>query len=584
MLRRIWRSPITTVFLGILFLLSFSAAVYYHVNVYSAGMVISSLPDEPIAVIVPADSTSELSGLDKQSVMGMQAVGSEGQQFRLEQAMRLLEDNGGQVMPVYHRVYTSKRATSLIFEGIGSVDEVQRVIGALRANVGLATFFVTRGQLMTDMQVITTIVQAGEQVGILIDPGQMTAVELMCDLLETWDILQRTYGYMGEMVIRPAYGLATDALLECASALGWPVVAHTFLATPETVWRLGNPETIYEQVFSAAMPSLQRGGIALFQMGAFTGDAVLGNYVRHLIESRNPYPVTLVTDVIKDASRQYIYPLSEKTIMDDIRNTIYSGHTTYSNVMDRITRGYIGLEGQNKESLMPGFTYLERDALNKTGLVRNENDQVYLTFEGWGSDSAVDAILTVLENHEVHATFFLQTEYAAMNPNLVRGIAAAGHDIGTMTHTGAPLAIGLDDDTRFIEINDDEADALREDLVMSFDTLMHICGDMVSDSGRASLTTYCRPPNLAVSRSGLEVVFDLGFTYCILGSYDCEDDEAKSAQELADEMRKHTKSGSVLILRLSDDCLYTAEALDIYLRRIEADKHYRFVGLSMELR
>ncbi|MBQ7486759.1 MAG: polysaccharide deacetylase family protein, partial [Clostridia bacterium] len=501
-----------------------------------------------------------------------------------EQAIRLLEENDRRLAPVYQRVATSKRATSLIFEGTGSVDEVKRVIGVLRANTGLATFFVTRAQMMSEMDMITTIVQSGEQVGILIDPAQMTDVELTCELLETGNILQTTYGYMGNMVIRPAYGLATEPLLESASALGWPVIAHTFLATPETVWRLGNPETIYEQVFSEAMPSLQRGGIALFQLGVFARDDVLGNYVRHLIEIRNPYPVTLVTDVIRDTMQLYTYPLPERQIMDDVRDTIYSGHTTYATVLDRITGGYIGLDGQNKEALMPGFTYLERDALNTKGIVRNESDRVFLTFQGWGSDVAVEAILTVLANHHAHATFFLQTEYAAANPNLVRGIAADGHDIGTMTHTGVKLAEGLDDDTLYVELDDRETDALREDLVTSYDTLMHICGDMTSDSARPSLTTYMRPPDLAVSRSGLEVVFDLGFTYCILGSYDCEDDEAKRAQDLADDMRKNTKTGSVLILRLSDDCIYTAEALDIYLRRIEADKHYRFDGLSMELR
>ena len=581
-LRRIWRSPITTAVLGVLFVLSFLSAIYYHVNVFTAGVVVlSNIPVNTVTIPETGNIVGEVPG-NVVTVPTAEMV--QGQNVWLPQATKLLEENEGRLTQIYQRVYTTKLATSVIFEGLGSVEEAQRVISALRANTGLGTFFVTREQLATEIRTIEVLIRAGEQMGILVDPGVMGSTELMCNLLESIDILRNTYGYAGAIVLRPVLGIATEALLECGSALGCAVVSHTFQAVPETVWQKGNVETIAELVFTESMPSLQRGGIALFEMGVFSRDEVLGDYVRHVIGTRNPYPVVPVTDVIMDTGVQYIYPLPERMILDTVRNAVYPGHTTYANVMQKIANGYIGLAEQNKDTLMPGFTYLERESMNTKGLVRNEDEQVFLTFQGWGSDTAVEAILAVLEKHNAHATFFLQTELAAANPNLVRGIAADGHDIGTMTHTGQPLAIGLDSDTRFVEINATESDALREDVLLSYDTLMHICGDMTSNSGKPSLTSYLRPPNLAVSRRGLEVVMDLGITYCVLGSYDCEDDEAKRAMDLANEMRKNTQSGSVLILRLSDDCLYTAEALDRYLMRIESDKHYRFVGLSMALR
>ena len=52
---------------------------------------------------------------------------------------------------------------------------------------------------------------------------------------------------------------------------------------------------------------------------------------------------------------------------------------------------------------------------------------------------------------------------------------------------------------------------------------------------------------------------------------------------MLNDMRLNTRSGSVLILRISDDCPYTAEALDAYLTRVE-EKYYRFVELSRVLR
>ena len=579
MLKRIWRSPVTTVILGILFVLSFSSAVFYHVKIHSADVAVI----EPADVFVPIAQEETNSVFTDETVQAVQ-VSAVDQRLWAEQAVRLLQDNVGQMSAIYTRVYTSKPVTAVTFEGVGSMDEAERVISVLRAHAGTGTFFFTQAQIQSEVSFLTRIIQMGQQVGILVDFDQADSGSLMCDLLEIRDFLQTMYAYAGIIPIRPVLGAPSEALCECASALGWPVVLETIQATPEEVWRQGNPEIIAGLVFPANALTLQRGGIANFQLGAFTRDEVLGDYLRYLIESRNASQVTLVTDIIADPAQQYIYPLPDSLISMEVREAIAPGQTTYANVLQRITNGYIGLDGQNKESLMPGFTYLERDALNKTGMVRNENDQVFLTFEGWGSDVAVQNILGVLEKHNAHATFFIKTEDVPANPNLVRAIAAGGHDIGTRTHTDKPVGVGLDSDTRVVEINETEADELRQDIVTSYNTLMHICGDMTSDSGKPSLTAYFRPPGLLISRRGLEVVFDLGFKYCILGSYDCEDDKAKSVSDLANAMRQHTQSGSVLILRMSDDCPYTAEALDSYLTRIEMDKHYRFVGLSMALR
>lgn len=59
---------------------------------------------------------------------------------------------------------------------------------------------------------------------------------------------------------------------------------------------------------------------------------------------------------------------------------------------------------------------------------------VWLTFDD-GPDADTPALLDVLDRHGARATFFLVGERAARHPELVRAIAARGHDIGNHSHT-----------------------------------------------------------------------------------------------------------------------------------------------------
>ena len=573
--RRIWRSPKTTVVLSFLFILSLTAAIYYHTQVY----LIRKMVERTFKNAAPPVSVGNFQGVKE---VPQQAATPQEQLIWLETASSLLEQNNGRMTAVMPRLYTSKEATILTFEGIGPQDEIRNVLGALRAKNSIGTFFVTRSQIETEMDALSQIVQAGHQIGLLVEEDIISATDFMCTLLDIRERLRILYAYEGELDLRPV-GAASEVFLECACAMGCPVISATLEATPESVWRLSEPQSICEQIFSKEMPSLQIGGIANFRMGVFPREGTLGNYVRYLLEEKSPYPAMSPGMILTDSSLLYTWPLPESRIEAGLRDAITPGQTSYTNVLQQITNGFIGMETQKKEDQLPGFTYLEREALNKRGTVPNEDNQVFLTFHGWGSDMCVQAVLDVLEKHQAYATFFLQTDGVANNPNLARAIAAAGHDVGTLTHTGAPMAIGLDGDTHYVEINDTEADALRADLMTSYDTLLHIIGDMSNVSGKPSLTRYFRPPDLAASRRGLEVAFDLGFTYCVFGSYDCGDDKAKRASDMLNDMRLNTRSGSVLILRISDDCPYTAEALDAYLTRVE-EKYYRFVELSRVLR
>ena len=64
---------------------------------------------------------------------------------------------------------------------------------------------------------------------------------------------------------------------------------------------------------------------------------------------------------------------------------------------------------------------------------RRDIPKLALTFDGGGDAGETERILEVLEQRGVIATFFLTGEYIRHNPDLVRRIAAAGHEVGNHT-------------------------------------------------------------------------------------------------------------------------------------------------------
>ena len=74
---------------------------------------------------------------------------------------------------------------------------------------------------------------------------------------------------------------------------------------------------------------------------------------------------------------------------------------------------------------------------NKQPITRidTEHPTVFLTFETGGGHDNTEKILDILDKYEVHAAFFITGSFAAENPELVKRIAASGHDLGNHSET-----------------------------------------------------------------------------------------------------------------------------------------------------
>ncbi len=102
--------------------------------------------------------------------------------------------------------------------------------------------------------------------------------------------------------------------------------------------------------------------------------------------------------------------------------------------------------------------------------------QIALTFDDGPNPAITPPLLALLEEQNVHATFFLVGQFARACPELVREIAARGHTIGNHTETHANLALAS---ARRIE---DELARCQKSVAAAL------------DAGAAGMPRWMRPP------------------------------------------------------------------------------------------
>ena len=109
----------------------------------------------------------------------------------------------------------------------------------------------------------------------------------------------------------------------------------------------------------------------------------------------------------------------------------------------------------------------------------------------YGANEGVPRILQLLEKYDLPATFFIPGDTCDRHPDVVRSIAAAGHEIG---HHGylheAPHLLNPDDERRMIE--------------RGLDAIQRITG---------TTPTGYRSPSWELSKSTLGLLVEYGFDY-----------------------------------------------------------------------
>ncbi|MCX7657859.1 MAG: polysaccharide deacetylase family protein [Oscillospiraceae bacterium] len=512
---------------------------------------------------------------------------------------KLLLKNSSQKANEVKSVYTTMPAVSYVFRGISDRETLDAVLDTLDRLGAKATFFVTGKELIKYPENAKAILNRGHQIcnggyGMNYEnPAVMNAKDI-CYEIDMGEkclkaFLGDRYNESVDKLYMPLYAESSDSVLEAAKAMGYDNVVSYSKNTVLSEYKNMTADEIISKYYANTV-CLEMGEVVFFRLDFLTQKNAVNDLVSKVSEKyvKNvPYKIITIGDML---SSPLVYnPLSKQEA--EKQSLIKDHGYTEIQLDSKIYSNYIGNPSINDKNTLEGFTDEEISKIDKTGKVDTKGEKVlFLTFDDWGHDTDIIPLLNVLKKYNVKGTFFVRVGTASTpldmpfsNPNLLRKIALDGHDIGS--HTFTHMTVDINDE--------DEKAKLEADVKAAYDEMYRYIGD----TGR--LTLYFRPPTLAVSKLGMETIFNFGHSYIVNGDFSTHDYEAKNKQELVDKLLngfdifteapadlstpsdkvRRISSGSIIVMHMSENARYTAEALDTVIP-FYMNLGYRFARLS----
>ena len=525
--------------------------------------------------------------------------------YYTNKAEELRVSNKGKKASTEGKVYTVQPSVGYSFYGVSNTTVLQDVLNKLNNQKIKATFFITEKDIRNNEKEIKEIVDNGHELQIMLVEGSGNDyLSVAKSILNIKRYIKNNFNQDATLVRYPYEVQYSDEALEAISATGCKVIGQNLSVATTAVGKDGTIEDVKNNIFNLGNIALHKGFIVYFRMDYYNDNTIIGNLVE-LIKKEKVDPIGYVDQGVKHngysfaklselVTSEYVfnYPLTNSEILPEVLNKIKKGYL--ENIEDPIgyiSNRYIGSPFAKYTESLPGFEEDEIEVLDKVGRFTDDNT-IFLTFDDWGSDIAINKLLYILDKYNVKATFFVRTNHIDDNPSLLRTIALAGHDIASHSDNHILLSNTTDKNGVFAEVTDEQAEVIQEDVIRSYKKLQRIVGDIYVD-GRPALQAYFRPPTLAVSKKGLMSVFDSGFSYVISGDFTTQDYEAKSAEELINKLKYGIVSGenneikitdgSILVMHMSDEAKFTAEALDTIIPYY-LSQGYKFGRISDYLR
>ena len=186
--------------------------------------------------------------------------------------------------------------------------------------------------------------------------------------------------------------------------------------------------------------------------------------------------------------------------------------------------------------------------------VETTEKKAAVTFNCAWSAEDIPEILAVLEKYEAKATFFILGQWAKDNPDAVKLISEAGHEIGTHSNTHPDMAeIGVE--------------KTREELFLSCGYIEKACGIK---------PVLFRAPSGSYSSELIKNASEMGFT-SIQWDVDSRDWKDKTAGEMVESVTKDVRKGRIILFHSGKK--NTLEALPQILEILKIGR-YEFVKVS----
>ncbi len=479
------------------------------------------------------------------------------------------DDYEGKMADIITAVHTTDRETAFTFRGLGDDKELNNLLNTLEGIGAKVTFFVTGEEMDKYPEQVQQIIDAGHEIGNGGYSGksmeQMSFGEI-CEEIYKNDMVLEQFGIKTEFFM-PPYGVTTEAVQKAAAAMDKRIVNYNISPTrTEYVEREYTGKQVVNRYFSDSRLVLCRGDIVYFNMNVYEDDTSLAELVQAVYDWKvlptkygeregNILQICTVSQIL---DHTWHYPGVTNASYHAIQQ---SGKMQFS-WEQAMGTGYIG----NPYVALEGFSEGEAAMLDTTGRINTGGtNTVFLTFDDWGDEKTIGTILYVLRKHKIKATFFIKTQYVmdGSTENLLRAIAEEGHDVASHTDTHMQ-----------IDITPEQMPALQQDLVTSNRVLANVVGDT------GALTDYFRPPTLAINKTGLSTVFDCGYGYVINADVSTGDYAAGSVEEVYDILlngalldngeRLKIQDGSIVVMHINTNSIYTAQGLDRYLNYIKS--------------
>lgn len=512
----------------------------------------------------------------------------------------LRQKNEGRLSKIVNNLYTTQPAISYIFRGISNKATVDDILAILDSINAKATFFVTGKEIMSYPDTVSSIVSKGHSLGNggygmnINNPSSLSYNEISYEIEMGERILKaflgKKYSFSNKYYM-PLYADTDGLVLEAASALGYTNVI-TYNRNPIlSSYKDSDANTILDKYYKNII-AFHRGDIVYFRLDYLTQPGAIEELVFKTADrfiQKSNYNIIPINQLITSPLVYVPTSRGEGVVSNLIKPSYNYDQTALNNL---VVNNYIGNPNITTAEELIGFSPEEIENIDTTGKINTKGEKViFLTFDDWGSDIAISRLLSVLNKYDVKASFFIRVgndklsyESDMLNPNLLRAIALEGHDIASHTFSHTKINI----------TTEEEKELLQKDIVTAHREMARYIGDT------DALKPFFRPPTLAVSKLGINTVFDTGYSYIINGDFSTQDYSAPSLDFLVDRLKngintanpelsvtsdtstndiRKIEPGSIVVMHMSDESKYTPDALDIVIPYF-INHGYKFDKLS----
>lgn len=190
---------------------------------------------------------------------------------------------------------------------------------------------------------------------------------------------------------------------------------------------------------------------------------------------------------------------------------------------------------------------------------KRETDQkkIAISFDDGPSRRNTEEILSILEQFHIRATFFVIGENAEKDPERIRRIFDAGHEIGNHTYTHAYIS----------KISEAK---LREEVEKTEEVLIRITG---------TKPVVFRPPGGFYDDASIALLEQMGYK-SVLWSLDTRDWSMPKSESIVTKVEERASEGDIILFHdLEDKRLPTPAALKKILPYL-IENGYEFVTIS----